>query len=180
MILPTFQTERLSLLPLASHYGPQLFTIYSDPEVSRFLGDGQPVPSLEEQEARLARTLEAMQKYPRGLGIWAINDRDSEDTLGVLLLKPLPQDTRVEIGWHLARPAWGKGFASEAAAAVMEYGVVELRLPEVFAVIRPDNSRSAAVARRLGMELISQTNRYYGHVLDVYVALGKQSVTTGV
>jgi RimJ/RimL family protein N-acetyltransferase len=59
--------------------------------------------------------------------------------------------TGIEIGWRLARKAWGQGYASEAARAVLAYGFETLDLPEILAITTATNTRSQAVMRRLGM-----------------------------
>jgi len=57
----------------------------------------------------------------------------------------------VEVGWRLARPAWGHGYATEAALAAAGYGFAVMGLPEIFAVTTAGNLRSQAVMRRIGM-----------------------------
>ncbi len=57
----------------------------------------------------------------------------------------------MEIGWRLARPAWGQGYATEAARTVLAHGFGTLELPEILAVTTATNLRSQAVMRRLGM-----------------------------
>ena len=59
--------------------------------------------------------------------------------------------TGVELGWRLARPAWGHGYATEAALAALEYGFDIVGLPEIVAVTMAGNLRSQAVMRRIGM-----------------------------
>jgi RimJ/RimL family protein N-acetyltransferase len=59
--------------------------------------------------------------------------------------------TGVEIGWRLARSAWGKGYATEAARAVLAFGFETLGLPEILALTTVGNVRSQAVMRRIGM-----------------------------
>jgi RimJ/RimL family protein N-acetyltransferase len=56
----------------------------------------------------------------------------------------------LEVGWTLAREAWGRGYATEAGRAAMEWAWSELRLPGLISVIRPENARSIRVAERLG------------------------------
>jgi RimJ/RimL family protein N-acetyltransferase len=169
-VLPTIATTRLTLRGLTLQDAPRLFNIYSDPEVTRFLGDGKPVVTLQEQTARVTNAVEAIRKYPVGLGLWVMVEMESKDVVGVMLLKPLIEDAEVEIGWHLARRAWGNGFASEAGAALLSYGLKTLALPRISAVVRPDNPRSAAVAVRLGMRWAERTSRYYGQALDLFIA----------
>jgi RimJ/RimL family protein N-acetyltransferase len=57
----------------------------------------------------------------------------------------------VELGWRLARPAWGHGYATEAGLAALRYGLRTMGLPEVVAVTMARNVRSQAVMRRIGM-----------------------------
>jgi RimJ/RimL family protein N-acetyltransferase len=56
----------------------------------------------------------------------------------------------LEVGWKLAREAWGQGYATEAARAAIEWAWTELRVPGLISVIRPENARSIHVAERLG------------------------------
>ena len=67
---------------------------------------------------------------------------------------------KVEIGWHLHPDSWGNGFATEAAVAVLRRGFAD-GLLEVWAVTDPGNHRSAAVCRRIGMQLLGITHRWY-------------------
>ena len=88
--------------------------------------------------------------------------------LGNLLLKPIllstcePSDrpNDVEIGWHLHPDAWGQGYATEAAEAVLD-DAFSRGLAKVLAVTNPDNHASQAVCRRLGMTHLGCTTRYY-------------------
>ena len=59
--------------------------------------------------------------------------------------------TGVELGWRLARPAWGHGYATEASLAALEYGFEVMGLPEIVAVTMARNLRSQAVMLRIGM-----------------------------
>jgi RimJ/RimL family protein N-acetyltransferase len=148
------------------------FRMYGDPEVMRFLGTGEPVADLAAQREWLA---ERIVRY-RGPGwerqaVWAAVERDTQQVVGTLMLKLLPPtDDVTEVGWHLARRAWGKGYASEGARAVLRYGFDDLRLERIIAVIKPGNVRSEAVAKRIGMRWLEKTNRFYGgEELNVYV-----------
>ncbi len=64
--------------------------------------------------------------------------------------------TGVEIGWRLARPAWGRGYATEAAPRVLAHGFDALGLPEVLAVTTATNHRSQVVMRRIGMTRVPE------------------------
>jgi RimJ/RimL family protein N-acetyltransferase len=90
----------------------------------------------------------------RGWGWWAVEITATGQFLGMTGLDPvdegLPFDG-VEIGWRLARSAWGHGYATEAATAVVDYGFSTLGLNEILAITTLGNERSQAVMRRLGM-----------------------------
>ncbi len=91
-----------------------------------------------------------------GWGLWALEERASGRFLGYTgLARPgfdAPFMPAVEIGWRLAREAWGHGFASEAARAAAAYAFDELALRELVSFTVPANERSRAVMRRIGMQ----------------------------
>ena len=96
-----------------------------------------------------------------GFGSWAVVDRSTGVALGGVGLKPLPDgEGEVEIFWHFHPDSWGNGFASEAARAVLARGFAG-GLSEVWAVTYLDNRPSAAVCRRIGMQLLGVTSRWY-------------------
>jgi RimJ/RimL family protein N-acetyltransferase len=73
----------------------------------------------------------------------------------------------VEVGWHLHPDSWGHGYATEAARGAIAKGFAE-GLDEIFAVVRPDNKRSLAVCRRLGLTHLGRTDRWYGQALELF------------
>lgn len=150
-------TDRLCLRPFVAADLPALADLYGRAEVVRWLG------SARTPAERLARYLAPL---PAPLMIRAITLREMpQKMLGTILLKDLPlsqgeaasERAEIEIGWHLHPDVWGRGYATEAARAVLQ----KAALPEVFAVIFPDNHASQAVARRLGMRGLGLTQRYY-------------------
>ncbi|WP_433183812.1 GNAT family N-acetyltransferase [Actinoallomurus sp. CA-150999] len=121
----------------------------ADPEVREHLGD----PLTREQSDASAARFQA-ELDQRGFGFWAVEVRATGEFIGFTGLDQVEADmpfTGVEIGWRLARPAWGHGYASEAARAVLAHGFDALELPEILAVTTATNVRSQAVMRRLGM-----------------------------
>ncbi len=120
-----------------------------DKEVMRFLG-----PPMSEDDCRAAAERQNAFAETFGRGFWALERREDGAFLGFCGVKPGPEGTPIagepEIGWRLARGAWGQGFATEAAAAALaaewQRGSVE-----VFAITVPANLRSRRVMERLGM-----------------------------
>jgi RimJ/RimL family protein N-acetyltransferase len=147
-------TERLVLRPVTADDHAALLAHWTQPEVRRFLFDGA-APSA----AEVAETIdESMGHFAaRGFGIWLIELGTAAglaDTAaglaGTAGLRPL-EESGLEIFYSLAPGAWGHGYATEAARAVMEYGLGPLALPEVLAEVDEGNAASVAVVKRLGM-----------------------------
>ncbi|MFD4866097.1 GNAT family N-acetyltransferase [Streptomyces sp. NPDC058412] len=121
----------------------------SDPEVREHLGD---LLTREQSDAAVARYQTEFDH--RGYGWLAVEVQATGEFIGFAGLDRVDDDmpfTGVEIGWRLARSAWGQGYASEAALAVLAHGFDTLGLPEILAVTTATNVRSQAVMRRIGM-----------------------------
>ncbi|MEV7320399.1 GNAT family N-acetyltransferase [Streptomyces sp. NPDC093970] len=121
----------------------------ADPEVREHLGD--PL-TREQSDASVAAFRAEFDR--RGYGWWAVEVRATGGFIGFAGLDAVDDGmpfTGVEIGWRLARPAWGRGYATEAALAVLAHGFDALALPEILAVTTAANLRSRAVMRRIGM-----------------------------
>ncbi|MFB6553383.1 GNAT family N-acetyltransferase [Streptomyces sp. NPDC056405] len=106
----------------------------------------------EQSEASAARFQADLER--RGWGWWAVEVAATGEFIGFTGLDPVEDGmpfTGVEAGWRLARPAWGHGYATEAAQAVVTHAFEILDLSEVLAVTTATNLRSQAVMRRLGM-----------------------------
>lgn len=121
----------------------------ADPEVREHLGD---VLNREQSDASVALFQAEFDR--RGYGWWAVEVQATGEFIGFAGLDEVDDGmpfTGVEIGWRLARSAWGRGYATEAALTVLGYGFDTLELPEVLAVTTATNLRSQAVMRRIGM-----------------------------
>ncbi|MCQ6556522.1 GNAT family N-acetyltransferase [Streptomyces sp. C10-9-1] len=126
--------------------------VFADPDVMEFHG-GRPaeLSVYEELTARQRR-----HDAERGFCLWTVLDEDGE-VVGFTGAQPWPHEGfgpvgEIEIGWRLARRAWGRGYATAAARTAVER-VREAGVPEVVAMVDARNERSIAVTRRLGMEL---------------------------
>lgn len=148
-------TERLVLRPVTGNDHPVLLAHWTEPDVRRFLFDGAPLSSAE-----VAETVEESigDFAAHGYGIWLIElgsgtgsgPSHGAGLVGTAGLRPL-EESGLEIFYSLAPAAWGHGYATEAARAVVEYALGPLGLPEVLAEIDEGNAASVAVVKRLGM-----------------------------
>ncbi len=121
----------------------------ADSEVREHLGD---LLTREESDASVARFQAEFDE--RGYGWWAVEVQATGEFIGFAGLDQVDDGmpfTGVEIGWRLARSAWGQGYATEAALTVLAYGFDTLDLSEILAVTTVTNLRSQAVMRRIGM-----------------------------
>lgn len=121
----------------------------ADPRVMATLG---PVMARDEAQALIAR-VDAIERE-HGHTFWALERREDGATIGWCGLVPGtagPVEGKAEIGWRLAHQAWGQGFASEAAAATLDWGFANLAEDRIWAITALSNHRSQAVMARLGM-----------------------------
>ncbi|RZB16498.1 N-acetyltransferase [Streptomyces sp. F001] len=147
--MPELRTDRLLLRDWRESDLAPWAAMNADPEVRRYFPD---VLTKGRTDAAAARFQAALER--RGWGFWAVEVLDTGEFIGFTGLDPVEDGqpfTGVEAGWRLARPAWGHGYATEAARAVLDFGFEQLALPEILAVTTATNLRSQAVMRRLGM-----------------------------
>jgi RimJ/RimL family protein N-acetyltransferase len=140
-------TERLVLCPVTAADHAALLALWTMPQVRRFLFDGA---ILSAAEITTAIEDSARDFAAAGYGLWLIRDRDGTDLVGTAGLRPL-DNLGLEVYYSLAPGRWGNGFATEAARALVEYGLGPLGLPEVLAEVDEGNAASVAVIGRLGM-----------------------------
>ena len=140
-------TERLVLRPVTAHDHAVLLTHWALPDVRRFLFDGEALSAAEVTETIEDSTRDFA---AAGYGIWLIREEHRTALVGTTGLRPL-EDSGLEIFYSLAPGSWGKGYATEAARAVVEHALGPLGLSEVLAEVDEGNAASVAVVRRLGM-----------------------------
>lgn len=172
-------TDRLLLrLPMPGdldEYAP----IFADPEVMRYIGDGS-LRGVERVAKSIERTHELFAE--RRLGVLLAVERETGEILGDCFVVPAmrsgadPTDLRdrgpeVELGYRLKRSAWGKGYATEAARAVLEWalGPDGPRLEEVIGITYPENLASQRVLLKIGMVAAGRTDRFYGMETALFV-----------
>jgi RimJ/RimL family protein N-acetyltransferase len=139
------ETERLLMRPASAEDVDDLVALHEDPLVREAFG----APTRAEIEEWVGRAEDEW--AARGHGRMTLLDRESGAFLGRCGLKWWPEFGEVEVGWVLAPEARGRGLATEAGRACLDWGFRDFNLPYVTAMIAPDNANSIAVARRLGM-----------------------------
>lgn len=147
---PRLRTDRLLLRPWRDADLAAFAALNADPVVMEYF----PATLTRAESDELAARNRAHFRE-RGYGWWALEAAEAGGFIGFTgLWVPsfsAPFTPCVEVGWRLARNAWGRGYATEAARAALEFGFGELGLDEIVSFTVPGNRRSRAVMERLGM-----------------------------
>ena len=152
--MTSLRTSRLLLRPWRPHDREPFAALNGDPEVMRHFPSTLDRSASDAFADRIAAHLDQL-----GWGLWAVEVVDSGRFAGYSGLNPVPEaitamtpgHPEMEVGWRLARWAWGHGYATEAATVALAFAFDELDLPEVVSFTAAGNRRSRAVMERLGM-----------------------------
>lgn len=145
-----FETPRLRCRRWRPSDLDALFAVYSDPEGARWVGDGLPITRAE-CEAWIRVT--AANYDQRGYGMFALEERATGAVVGFCGLVHPDRQVDAEIKYAISRSHWGRGLASEAAAALLNYGARHHGLRKVIATVAAENVASQRVLEKAGMSL---------------------------
>jgi RimJ/RimL family protein N-acetyltransferase len=140
--------------------------IYRDPDVTRFLPGGKPRP-IDDTKAILDFSIEHGEKH--GFTLLAVLDKADQQFMGHCGLVYLHGSPDVELAYAFGKAFWGKGIASEAARACLRYGFESAGLDHILALAETDNLASQRVMQKIGMQHQGTTDRYYNHLLVLYL-----------
>jgi RimJ/RimL family protein N-acetyltransferase len=145
MLGPTLETARLILRPPLEEDLDGLAEMMADEETARFVGGEQARAGAWRQLAAFAGSWAL-----RGYGMFSVIEKASGRWVGRLGPWRPEEWPGPEVGWGLTRAAWGRGYATEGAAATIDWAFDALDWDEVIHCISPANAASARVAERLG------------------------------
>lgn len=144
------RSERLLLRQWQERDLEPFAELNADAEVMRYFPT-----TLAREESDVLATAIRRGIEKQGWGLWAVEVIDGASFIGFVGLNEPSFEAHftptVEVGWRLAREHWGRGYATEAGQAAIEFGFGELALNQIVAMIGTGNSRSKRVAERLGM-----------------------------
>lgn len=163
--IPRLETERLVLREFRGSDFEPYAEMMADPQVVRFLGTGVPLPR---EEAWRSLAFHAGHWALRGFGTWAVEERATGAFMGRIGCLQPEGWPAFEIAYTLGRPFWGKGYATEGAAAALRWARETVRPPRIISIIRPDNAGSIAVATRLGA-VCEEEIEFFGAPASIYV-----------
>jgi len=143
------RTERLGIRRLTTDDAEFMYAIWNDPAFMQYVGD-RGIRSLDaSRESIRTGPVEMYRRF--GFGLYLVSLHETGEPIGIcgLLKRDALED--VDLGFAFLPPFRSRGFAFEAAAAVMDYGREVLRLRRIVAITNPENERSARLLERLGM-----------------------------
>lgn len=148
-----FETKRLLLRRFTIEDAGLIFELNKDPEVVRYTLD--PMYSMEQAAAVLENVI-IPQYTLYNIGRWAIHEKSNLNFIGWCGLKFRPEENEVDLGYRLQTTAWGKGFATEAAFASLQYGFNKIGLSRIVGRALPANLASIRVLEKCEMNYIGE------------------------
>jgi [ribosomal protein S5]-alanine N-acetyltransferase len=150
----TIETPRLILREVLDSDENDMFEMDSDPEVHKYI-QNNPVKSIERIRQTISRFKKQYEDY--NIGILTVTDRFTGECLGWAGIKFVSESVNnhtnfYELGYRFKRKHWGKGYATEAANAVVEYAFSKLNIETIFAQTDIKNTSSKKVLENLGFK----------------------------
>ena len=158
------ETERLRFRRLTWDDLDEMVAMRSDPEVARYMG-GEKIRTREFNETRLKFYLDCYDKF--GFGMMATIYKPDDKLIGWCGLQPLEDTGETEVGYGFIKDYWGRGLATEAARAWLDYGFNVANLERIVAVAVPENKPSWQVMEKCGMKY-ERNETHYGADLVFY------------
>jgi RimJ/RimL family protein N-acetyltransferase len=170
MDIPTLHTPHLVLRPWAPADADRLYEILQEPGIFQYFPRTDPPPR-PWADKYIAHHLKQWQEH--NCGHWAVVEEASERVVGWNGLEYLKELDEVEVAYLLSHEVWGKGFATEAARAAVQYGFETMKLPAIIGLVHPENAGSIRVLEKCGLAYVDQIHlwdadllRYRAHAKD--------------
>jgi [ribosomal protein S5]-alanine N-acetyltransferase len=151
-----FRTGRLVARSWQIEDLPLAMELWGDPDVTALIDSRGKLTAAQVQEKLYG---EIERERSSGVQYWALFDHRNGDFVGCAGLRPwiyTPNEGKFEVGFHLVKPCWGKGFGTEAALGALEYAWEKFHLSEVYAGHHPDNRASERILKKLRFEFIEE------------------------
>ncbi|HYV24365.1 MAG TPA: GNAT family N-acetyltransferase [Pyrinomonadaceae bacterium] len=155
------ETDRLRLRIFRSDDLDNLAGLLADPDVMRYVEDGQP-KDRDVAEKALNSIIAHWERH--GFGRWVVEEKASSEFVGFGGLRSLHGTP--EVVYHMAPAYWGKGYATELGRAALDFGFNERGFDRIVAIAKPDNAASVHVMEKLGMKFQQRTSYYDIEVVE--------------
>lgn len=144
------ETARTKLTLLAREDFPDVMQMFNDPETTTYIKHLQNLSGAESETILNNRLTQVENKTGYH---WTARLKSTNDFIGALNLSPIPNTEMMQIGFQLATKYWNRGFASELAKKVLEFGIHEAGLKIIYGVFEKENVGSRKVLERLGFSV---------------------------
>lgn len=167
-MIPTLTTDRLILRAHRPEDFEPFAAMMAEPQVARFITfNGEPQTPAESWRV-LAAIIGCWTL--RGFGMWAVEERVTGRYLGRVGPWQPEGWPGFEIGWGLSGAAQGRGYATEAAQAAIDWSRAALGVGRILHIIHPDNAPSQAVARRLGATIVGHWDAPWNATCELWAS----------
>lgn len=161
------ETKRLQLQKLVASDYDWLLLLHTNPEVMRYIWPCYPKAiDLVLEEERLTRMV-AYNEQHQDFGYFGIYLKSNDKAIGWACLKHLDGGALIEIGYRLFPEFWGKGYATEAAIILRDFGFKDLKLDKIVGITAPANKPSKKVLQKLGLKYIGR-DFFYNTDVDFF------------
>jgi len=157
-------TERLELSKFQETDLQGYVNLITQSTVTQYLADGA---EMTKEEATNRAPQLFNDPWEDGYGVFVVREKTNDEIIGYCGIRVLP-DERIELLYAYDPSSWGKGYATEAGAAVLAYGKEHFDLTELIGIAYPENKGSIAVLKKLGFEFVG-VEEYFGKALEVFV-----------
>lgn len=158
-----FSSTRLDFFMLSEQYLEEFCQMDMDAEVMKFY-TSRPHGTREQAVASFDRYKVYMEKFPKLGGFMAFT-KDTKEFVGLgvfIHLELNPENNKYELGYRLPTHQWSKGYATEIANRLLEYGFHDLGMTEIYGTINPENIVSGKVLLKIGMKEVGYSTNYGG------------------
>lgn len=157
--LNLIETERLFMKPLTLNNFEEMRLLSSDPEIMRYITGRAETP--EETKKKLERLVLHYEKH--GFGFCSVYEKISGEFIGragLIYLELNDQQPDIEIGYTLGKKFWNRGYATELVNALINWGLKNLAVKRLVALIDPENTESRHVAEKCGLQYLGLAHHW--------------------
>lgn len=158
------ETPRLYLREFTLADVALLYNMHQDPAITRYTGDPLPWDSLAHTEKVLTEAI--LPQYKNGIGRLAVHIKQTDEFIGWCGLKQV--DDEIDLGYRYIQQYWGKGYATEAAQAVLNFGIQQ-QLPNIVGCADVENIASVKILEKIGLKFLKHYTDDYGAKCVKYV-----------
>lgn len=154
-------TARLSFRLMNENDGEKLFELDQDPDVMKYINGGH-MTTMDEVKSIFIPRMKRYTNEDKGWGLWMVTLNQTGEFIGWVLVRPMqfftdnPEYDNLELGWRFKQAHWGKGYGTEAAAAVKDALIAEGSASKLTALAIEENEGSTNIMTKLGMTFIKK------------------------